>query len=216
MAPHPMIEGRTPLTQQEILTHALAIVDSEGLGALSMRRLASELNVEAMALYYHFPNKQAILDGVVNTAVSEAAGGLELPESDDWRTVMRAGILMVRGALLAHPNVVPLVASPAAGSPASAVWVEGPLRILYDAGLRGRELVSAYHQIVAYVMGWHLLASGDKTSVWHGGPEKMPSGLDNGPSLVYELGDDLGDWGDGFEDGLDFVLDGVESARRSQ
>jgi AcrR family transcriptional regulator len=215
MSPHPQQEGRAPLTREEILARALAIIDAEGLEAFSMRRLASEFNVEAMALYYHFPNKQAILDGAVNAAVIAATGGAPLPESDDWRVTMRAGILMVRGALLAHPNVAPLVTTRAGDSPAAAVWVEGPLSILHGAGLRGRDLVAAYHQLVSYVFGWHLLAS-EAGGVWRGGPTGSASASADVAPVTSELGDALADWDDGFEEGLDAVIAGIEmSVRRT-
>jgi AcrR family transcriptional regulator len=213
MSPHPQQEGRAPLTREEILDRALAMIDAEGLDAFSMRRLAAGFNVEAMALYYHFPNKQAILDGVVNQAVIEATGGAPLPESDDWRVPMRAGILMVRGALLAHPNVAPLVTTRAGDSAAAAVWVEGPLSILHDAGLRGRDLVAAYHQLIAYVFGWHLLAS-EAGGVWRGGPKATAAADPDVAPVARELGDALSDWDFGFEEGLDTVIAGIAKAVR--
>lgn len=209
MSPHPQRTGRDPLTRDEILARALAIVDAEGADALSMRRLAREFDVEAMALYYHFPNKQAILDGVVNMAVSVAAAGEPLPQSADWRVTMRAGILMVRAALLAHPNVTPLITTSAADLPSAAIWVEGPLRILYDTGLRGADLVAAYHQLVAYVFGWHLLA-GERGGIWHGGAKTpVPQDADAAP-LAVELADAIANWDDGFEEGLDDVIAGID------
>jgi len=211
VSPHPQHTGRAALTREEILERALAIIDSEGLDALSMRRLAREFEVEAMALYYHFPNKQAILDGVVNAAVTIAAGGEPLPESGDWRVVMRAGILMVRTALLAHPNVVPLITTRASDLPSAAIWVEGPLRILHDAGLRGHDLVRAYHQLVAYVFGWYLLA-GERGGIWHGGSSLPGSADETSTPLATDLAEDLADWDDGFEEGLDAVLSGINAA----
>jgi len=210
VSPHPQHTGRAPLTREEILGRALAIIDAEGTGALSMRRLASEFDVEAMALYYHFPNKRAILDGVVGAAVIEATGGAPLPQSSDWRVTMRAGILMVRSAMLAHPNIAPLVISSEGASPEAAVWVEGPLTILHAAGLRGADLVAAYHQLVAYVFGWHLLAS-EKGGVWRG--PATDRALDESVTPVsIELGDALADWDAGFEEGLDAIITGIDAA----
>jgi AcrR family transcriptional regulator len=209
VSPHPQFEGRDPLTREEILDRALAIVDAEGLDALSMRRLAGEFNVEAMALYYYFPNKQAILDGLVNAAVTAAADGRPLPVSDDWRVTMRAGILMVREALLAHPNVVPLVTTGASDSPSAAVWVEGPLTILHGAGLRDGALVAAYHQLVAYVFGWALL-SAERDSIWHGGTPASRALSAEAAPVTAALGESLADWGDGFEAGLDAVIGEID------
>jgi AcrR family transcriptional regulator len=57
---------RQPLTRERILDAAMHIVESEGLDALSMRRLGRELHVKDMALYHHFENKDEILSGLVN------------------------------------------------------------------------------------------------------------------------------------------------------
>ena len=59
-------EARTPVTKDLLFRRALAIVDAEGLSALTMRRLAADLGVEAASLYHHVPNKQAVLDGAVS------------------------------------------------------------------------------------------------------------------------------------------------------
>ena len=67
-----MPAGRSePLSREEIVDAALAIVDAEGLEALTMRRLGAALGVEAMTLYYHVPNKEALLDLTVERMRSE-------------------------------------------------------------------------------------------------------------------------------------------------
>ncbi|NNC75792.1 MAG: TetR family transcriptional regulator, partial [Acidimicrobiia bacterium] len=60
-------ETRIPLSKDRVLTAAIGLADQQGLDALTMRNLASELGVEAMSLYYHVANKEALLDGVVDT-----------------------------------------------------------------------------------------------------------------------------------------------------
>ena len=61
---------RTPLSKERVLSAAMALADSNGIEALSMRRLAQELGVEAMSLYNHVANKCEILDGIVDMAVT--------------------------------------------------------------------------------------------------------------------------------------------------
>ena len=71
---------RSPLTRERVLRTAMDLADRDGLDALTMRALADELGVEAMSLYYHLPNKSAILDGVVEVAFEEIereVGGLD-------------------------------------------------------------------------------------------------------------------------------------------
>src|SRR5919106_4499638 len=72
---------RRPLSRRRILETAVRFVDREGLEALSMRKLGSELGVEAMSLYNHVPNKSALLDGMVEVLLGE----LEVPsEDEEW------------------------------------------------------------------------------------------------------------------------------------
>ena len=96
------------LSQQRIRDAALALIDEEGLEALSMRRLAQRLGVQAGSLYSHVPTKEALLDSVANEVVrsvdvSGFAGG-------DWRGGLRRWAKSYRAALAAHPHAVPFVA----------------------------------------------------------------------------------------------------------
>jgi len=97
---------RAPLTRERVFDAAIAIADRDGIDSLTMRRLAEELGVEAMSLYYHVANKEAILDGVADAIVEEieaAIGGSEVPEHvDDWKTEVRRRILAAREVMLRH------------------------------------------------------------------------------------------------------------------
>ena len=57
---------REPLSRERVLVAAVALADAKGVPALTMRRLAIDLGVEAMSLYYHLPGKEALLDGLVD------------------------------------------------------------------------------------------------------------------------------------------------------
>lgn len=98
---------RKPLSRERVLTAAVALVDAQGLQALTMRRLAADLDVEAMSLYYHLPDKEALLDGVVETVITEiyaAVGRLDTNLGDqDWRTRLRQQFLAARQVMLRHP-----------------------------------------------------------------------------------------------------------------
>ena len=81
---------RKPLSRERVLATAVALVDSEGIQALTMRRLAAVLGVEAMSLYYHLPAKEALLDGVVETVLNEIGAAVaEVGDTPagDWRAV---------------------------------------------------------------------------------------------------------------------------------
>ena len=69
---------RAPLSRQRALTAAIELADAEGIEALTMRKLAQSLGVEAMSLYHHVRNKNDILDGMVDMVFAE----IKLPPED--------------------------------------------------------------------------------------------------------------------------------------
>ena len=79
-------EKRVPLTRERLLRGAIAVADTAGIGALTMRSLANELGVKPMSLYHHVANKEEILDGIIDVVFRE----IDLPPADaDWRSAMR-------------------------------------------------------------------------------------------------------------------------------
>ena len=105
-----MARPRTPLLSRDLIRDtALAMIDEDGLAALSMRRLAERLGVQAASLYGHFATKDQVLDAVANLITERVdtsgfAGG-------DWRTGLTVWGRSYHAALAAHPNAVPVVAS---------------------------------------------------------------------------------------------------------
>lgn len=97
---------RTPLSRERVLTAAVAVADDGGLNALTMRGLADALGVEAMSLYHHVANKEALLDGVAEVVVEEILDEIEdLPPATspaDWKQAMRSRILRAREVMLRH------------------------------------------------------------------------------------------------------------------
>ncbi|HET7482604.1 MAG TPA: TetR family transcriptional regulator, partial [Actinomycetota bacterium] len=127
----PADESRVPLTRERILRAALELADRDGVDAISMRRLGSELGVEAMSIYNHVPNKAAILDGIVEMVLSD----VELPDDvSDWKSAVRHIAKSGRERALAHPNVVALVATRPFNTIASLRPVEKGFEIFRSAG----------------------------------------------------------------------------------
>lgn len=133
------------LTREALITTALEIVDREGLDALSMRRLGAELGVDPMAAYRHLPNKEALLDGVVEAVVSEVP--LDVDPCLDWRGQLRQLVDANVRTLLAHPNTVPLLAQRPLSTPRSMLLVEKALEIASAAGIPLREAVLAVNSM---------------------------------------------------------------------
>jgi len=101
---------RTPLLSRErIVAAALALVDAEGLPAVSTRRLAAELGVSGPSLYNHFRTKDEILDAVADAVCADVDLSM-FEDGTDWRRALVAWARSYRAALAAHPNIVPYLA----------------------------------------------------------------------------------------------------------
>lgn len=100
---------RSPgLTRERIRDAALAIIDADGLAAVTMRRLAERLGVQAASLYTHFATKDEVLDAVANLIVADVdTSGF----GQGWREGLLTWGRSYRATLLAHPGAVPLIAS---------------------------------------------------------------------------------------------------------
>ncbi|MEU0385250.1 TetR/AcrR family transcriptional regulator [Streptomyces chartreusis] len=105
------------LSRELVLASALALVDREGLSALSMRRLGAELGVEAMALYRYAESKDALLDGLVEALYLELEARLEAEDEPvptagpAWRAGLHRIARATYDVCLAHPQAVPLLAT---------------------------------------------------------------------------------------------------------
>jgi AcrR family transcriptional regulator len=160
-----MRAARQTLDRQRILDAALAFVDREGLDAFSMRKLGSELGVEAMALYHYFPSKAALVDALVGLVLA----GLELPQprsgsGEAWAGVLRQVARSFRDLGTAHPNIFPLLATLAFDNPASLVPAEAVLQVLIEAGLSPRHAFDAFVALKSFVVGYTLWAIGNNVS----------------------------------------------------
>ncbi len=134
------------LTREMLTAAALRIVDSDGLDALSMRRLGSELRVDPMAAYRHIPNKGILLDEVVEAVMSEIdtdAVDASLP----WQDQLRALALSYLATLMAHPHAAPLIAERSRRTAGSLRVVEKALRIMTDAGSQLADAVATIDAI---------------------------------------------------------------------
>jgi AcrR family transcriptional regulator len=148
-----------PLTKPEIYSAALAIIDAEGIDALTMRRLASDLGVEAMSLYHHVPNKEAVLDGVVELALTAQAPATP-PASGDWRATVTAAVSGFRRALITHPNVLPhMITHPPSSPEAVAMYIRGPLAYLLAQGLSEKDAADLFEAFFALSFGHAMLTT---------------------------------------------------------
>src|SRR5215470_766128 len=122
------------LSRQRVLETALQIADAEGLAGVTMRRIAAELDVEAMSLYKHLPGKDAILDGLVEQVMTEMDVGMDGGDPVEGLTLLAHAY---RRAALRHPLVFPLLATRRLSGPAGRRVIDTTMRLIVAAGLRG-------------------------------------------------------------------------------
>jgi AcrR family transcriptional regulator len=128
-----MVRPKTPLLSRErIVEVAVTVIDAEGLDALSTRRLARELGVQAPSLYNHFSTKEDILDAVGDEIV--AGVDLSMLGRDPWPAALKAWARAYRAAFREHPNVVPFLARGPARRPSALRLADAVYGALVDAG----------------------------------------------------------------------------------
>jgi AcrR family transcriptional regulator len=151
---------RTPLTRERIVEAAMHVMDTEGLEAVSMRRVAREVGVEAMSLYNHVEDKDDLLQAVCDRVMA----GFEFPEeTDDWVETCKAGARSWRRVLQAHPDMMRLFAETHGPSPStleSLKPTEFALRVLRNGGLSDRDTVQAFHVFGGFIQGFVMMESG--------------------------------------------------------
>jgi len=142
----------TPLTRARIVAAALALVDREGLGGLSMRRLGAELGVDPMAVYHHLPNKEALLDAIVEAVMGEIDLALDRPSDPPEERILRCA-RVYRDVLLAHAHALPVVLARAPSTPVAIRPVELLVGVLRSAGLGPAQALAGMNTIAAAVRG---------------------------------------------------------------
>ena len=99
--------GREPLSRSRLLAAAVEIADAEGLGAVTMRRVAAAVGVEAMSMYHHLSGKEALLEGLLDSVVADIDELIRTIEENepplDWQHTLRRRFLAARTVMLKHP-----------------------------------------------------------------------------------------------------------------
>ncbi|MEV6298216.1 TetR/AcrR family transcriptional regulator [Actinoplanes sp. NPDC051861] len=120
------------LTRERIVEAASALIDAEGLDALSMRRLATELGVQGPSLYNHFATKAEIVDAVAEAVVAQV--DITVFADSDWREALRLWAKSYHAVLAAHPNIVPVLATGPGRRPFGLAMAEAVYGALIEAG----------------------------------------------------------------------------------
>jgi len=208
--PRPPRPPRLPLSRERVLLAALALADEQGLEAVSMRRLGQALGVEAMSLYKHVADKEAILDGLVDLVMEE----VEVPDPGlPWREAIRRSAISNHEALRRHPWAVLIMESRLNPGPARMRYLDAVVGVLRGAGFGMPTIARAFMALDSHTYGFtmqELALPFDAV----GAPElaeMMAAAFVPYPNLaaMAELQASGAQMLD-FEFGLDLLLDGLE------
>jgi TetR/AcrR family transcriptional regulator, tetracycline repressor protein len=145
---------RSALSRDRIVEQAIAIADAEGIEAVSMRRIASDLGATPMALYNHVANKDELMKGIAGQLLKE----IDVSEIDpsDWAAAIKTGYTEFRRVLLRHPNLFSVLQRKNEVSPDALRPIELAMSILQGAGFSPGEALRAHWTLSGFAMG-HVL-----------------------------------------------------------
>ncbi len=163
---------RGRLSRSVVVAAALELIDTEGLGGLSMRRVGQRLKVEAMSLYGYIANREALLDAVVDSIIDELWADPEVAftPQDGWQDYLSRLAWGVRRFAVAHPRAFPLVATRPPEAPfvrpplRSLRWLEAFLTALRREGFTDEAVLYAYRAFTSFLLGNLLLEAGARSA----------------------------------------------------
>lgn len=200
---------------------AVRLADRIGSDALTIRKIADEIDAKPMTIYHHVPNKEAIIDGMVDYVFAE----IDLPpEGDDWRSALLVRSRSMRAVLADHPWAAPLMESRTSAGPATMKHHDAVLGCLRGAGFSLQLTAHAYAILDAFLYGFALQEATLPATEGEDMHELAESVIDQMPADTYPHMTEFAtkhvlqpgySFGDSFEVGLNLILDGLEQAAAS-
>lgn len=199
-----------------MLRAAIELADRDGIESLTMRRLAQELGVEAMTLYYYVANKDEMLEGIVAIVMGE----IKLPTSGgEWKAEIRKMAISAHDVLVRHPWASSRMMSGGL-TPERLQYMESIFGCFRDGGFSPWQTHLAYHALESHIVGFTLWIAGmslpaDLTDLATSVLREVDA--EANPFFVEHIHQHLRERGDtdvsSFEFGLDLILDGLERIR---
>jgi AcrR family transcriptional regulator len=223
---------RGRLSKERVFRAAVDLADRDGLESCAMRRLADELGVGVMSLYYYVPSKDELIRGMIDIVFAE----IELPPRDlDWKTAMRRRARATREALNRHRWAVGLMESQEMPGPASIRLHDAVLGCLREAGFSIEMTIQGYSVLDAYIYGFALQektvpfdSAEDAAAVAReqarqleaqAQEQQLAALADEYPYIAEVVAGHVAkvgyDFGQAFEYGLGLILDALEARRES-
>lgn len=219
---------RRPLSRERVLAAAMKVADEEGISAVTMRRVAAEVGVEAMSLYHYVAGKEELLDGLAERIVTEVERAIRSqPVEQDWHVALRRRCLTARRVMVQHRWAPGLIGS-RTNAPANVMaYYEAIMATLISGGFTYHLAHRAIHALGSMALGFtqELFSppAEDGNVVGEGAEAELAAMADEFPHLAAMVAAELHDnqhdllgWCDSqaeFEFTLDLLLDGL--ARQS-
>jgi AcrR family transcriptional regulator len=211
-------QRRSPLTRERVLKAAIRLADREGIEAVSMRRLGTELGIEAMSLYTHVRGKDDLLDGMIELVVQEIP--IHRAEGD-WKGSLRATILAARAVVLRHPWAPRIIETRNDPGPSGLRYYDAVMGILREGGFSLEMTHHAIHLFGSRLLGFTQDLFDDSPDVSPEAMKAMAAAVADTHPYVAEMA--LGATHEGalggcdddveFAFGLELILDGLERLR---
>ncbi|WP_199180926.1 MULTISPECIES: TetR/AcrR family transcriptional regulator [unclassified Cryobacterium] len=210
---------RARLNRERVIATAVRLADTEGLGALTMRRLGEDLNVKAMSIYNHVANKDDLINAMADAIFSE----IELPShSDEWKPAIRKRSISFRDVLARHAWATTVRDSGTNPGPGTLRHHDRVIGTFRNGGFSIEKTAHAFSAVDSYIYGFAM----QEKSLPFSTPEEtavmaaiMLAQLPTSeyPYLAELTADHVlkpgYSYGDEFLVGLDLMLDGLETMR---
>lgn len=150
-----MVSRTSPkLDKKQVIETALQLLNEVGLEGLTLRAIARELNVQAPALYWHFRNKQSLLDEMATEIYRRMAAGARLTPDDTWQERLLRSNCALRTALLAHRDGARVISGSPLTNMKHAGQRDDSLRLLIEAGFTLAQAVHASSTTYLFTLGF--------------------------------------------------------------
>lgn len=223
----PPRKERSTLTREQIVSEAVRLLDSEGIDALSMRKLAARLEAGATSIYWHVANRDELIELIIDAVYGELA----VPNPDDapqWRPAVRRVAHDMRSGIVRHPWMASVLDHLTAAhlGPNATRLSEGLIGLFHGAGFELREAERALTALASYVIGsamaeaaWRnwLARHGQSEQDWlaesHRDARQATEDYPRLRELMdgYQGVDVQQAMDEDFEYGLDCILDGLQA-----
>jgi AcrR family transcriptional regulator len=201
-----MTKPKPALSNEAIAAAALRLIDRDGLDEFSTRKLGRVLGCEAMAIYYYYPSKDALLDAVVDKLTEGLAAVLQ--NEGDWIDVLRAVAHAYRAIAHEHPKAFPLLATRRFASPGAYAFMEQLFELAHREGISDRVAARFYRSVASYCNGFALNELAKPPAQTAAQRRQLPRVAAVSKWLEPKYLDEM------FEAGLELQLDALAAARR--